>query len=62
MTTDSDDRPVIEITEEMIEAGVSSWVEWSESDDAYPQNLVRQIFLSMMSRSVDRGKRDQERT
>ena len=39
----------IEITPEMIEAGVRVWIDWNESDDPYPENLIRGICSAVLS-------------
>ena len=36
-----------EVTPEMIEAGVSEWLRWQESDDYSARNLVRTVYLAM---------------
>ena len=41
------DASEIEITPEMIEAGVSEWLRWQESDDYSARNLVRTVYLAM---------------
>jgi hypothetical protein len=42
------DRPVVEVTPEMIEAGVAALAEWkAESDYVSEQQAVTEVFLSM---------------
>ena len=39
----------VEITPEMVEAGVASWRDWDTSDDGFPERLVTAVFLSMVA-------------
>ncbi len=42
-----DSKTEIDITPEMLEAGVDSFVAWEESSDPYPTRVVMQIYRSM---------------
>lgn len=45
-------RPLIEITPEMIDAGVSALAEFQEGDGSTLAERVSEVFLHMISRSM----------
>jgi hypothetical protein len=48
------DRPVIEVTEEMIAAGVDAFLQCDRDDDLF-EMIVKQVFQAMMSAAAKRS-------
>ncbi len=42
------DRPVIEITEEMIDAGIKAYLLWRDGSDWQCETLVKAVHLAML--------------
>ena len=50
----ADSQPQMEVTDEMIEAGVQAYLEWSPdtgTGDSADHRMVRDIFMAMQSRA-----------
>ena len=48
----------IEITAAMIEAGVAAWHDWDQTDDCWPENLVKTVFRAMILGQYGRSDRE----
>lgn len=47
--TDSTDRPTLDITPAMIEAGKDAFLTWEEEADPWPENLAKLVFQAMIA-------------